>query len=155
MPVQELLKEIAGLIPESSALPTSKQRTKIKDAAATAQSDKAQKPLKQLWQSSNLSNAVTSEIQPAENQPSSQDTPLAVYSSHNDTQAQDEPRSFGTSHETDSSSWTANADSGLKGKAYALLNGKVSPYQEEHALSACPFTPDFIGLFTCLLLTSL
>ena len=118
-----------------------------KKVSTTADSYKTQQPLKQPWQSNNLSNAVTSEIQPAENQPSSLGSPSAADSSHSDVQAQHKRQLFGSSQE--SSSWMSDAASGLTGKAHALWSGKVGLYQPVQSCFC------FIGCGACWPVTCL
>ena len=135
--VQDLLHQLAGLKPKSSPIPSSGRPTESNASRTGRHSDNttpeqedAQRPLQQPWQSGTGSSTITSEIQPAEDQPDSafthqspahQANGMADQQQSQDHAGSTEASWFKTGHD-----WVSATSSQLAGKANALWQDEVS-----------------------------
>ena len=128
-----LRAELAKVAPKSSALPAGQSPVKHKDAVAASKGakatpDKAQRPLQLPWRAGTVSYDVTSEIQPAEEQPFSNGKQPAAAASHSDSSAQ-----YKTASSHQGTKWVSEACSELAGKAHDFWHGQVSLHEAWHA----------------------
>ncbi|KAL3141828.1 hypothetical protein ABBQ32_004500 [Trebouxia sp. C0010 RCD-2024] len=120
----ELLRKLAELTPNSSALPTTQSERKPRGGAADsfkpgAKFEEAQRPLQQPCQVGKLSYDISSEIQPAEDQPLRHGNETAPASSSISRSAHEQ------AGPSDTSSWVSATCCGLASKAHDMWHCQV------------------------------